>query len=79
MRASITALLIALALAACGDTARLPFSQTVGPTPTLPPPNESLIPTVHVASAKGWPEGTKPVAAAGLAVSAFATGLDHPR
>jgi glucose/arabinose dehydrogenase len=79
MRAPITALLLVLTFAACGETARLPFSHTVGPTPTLPPPNETLFPTVHIAPAKGWPEGTKPVAAAGLAVSAFATGLDHPR
>src|SRR5690606_28837157 len=31
------------------------------------------------APAVGWPEGRTPVAAQGLAVNAFATGLDHPR
>ena len=46
---------------------------------TLPPPHKTLIPTVHIAPAKGWADGDKPVAAAGLAVTAFATGLDHPR
>ena len=69
----------ASALAACGESARLPFSAGVGPDPTLPPPNQTLIPTVKIAPAKGWPAGTMPVPAAGLKVSAFATGLDHPR
>ena len=46
---------------------------------TLPPPHKTLLPTVHVAPAKGWADGDKPVAAAGLAVTAYATGLDHPR
>jgi glucose/arabinose dehydrogenase len=34
---------------------------------------------VHVVTAKGWPEGGKPAAAAGTAVAALARGLDHPR
>jgi glucose/arabinose dehydrogenase len=38
-----------------------------------------LFPTVDIAPAKGWPAGAKPVAASGLEVAAFATGLDHPR
>ena len=70
---------IAVALAACGEMAKLDESAGVGPNPTLPPPNETLIPMVHIAPAKGWPEGRKPVAAAGTSVSAFAAGLDHPR
>ena len=69
----------ALGLAGCGERARLPFEAGVGPEPELPPPNETLIPTVKVAPAKGWPAGAKPVAADGLTVTAFATGLDHPR
>src|SRR5258706_78546 len=52
---------------------------TVGPDPVLPEPETSLIPTVQVAPAKGWPSGAVPAAAAGIAVNAFATGLDHPR
>ncbi|MDQ6685166.1 MAG: sorbosone dehydrogenase family protein, partial [Pseudomonadota bacterium] len=31
------------------------------------------------ATAVGWPAGAAPVAASGLRVSAYATGLDHPR
>jgi glucose/arabinose dehydrogenase len=76
---SLAAALLVLGLAACGETAKIPFSQTLGPKPTLPPPNETLIPTVHIAPAKGWPQGVKPSVAPGLAIAAFATGLDHPR
>ncbi|WP_342027462.1 sorbosone dehydrogenase family protein [Methyloceanibacter methanicus] len=32
-----------------------------------------------IAEATGWPDGAAPRAADGLAVNAFATGLDHPR
>ena len=71
--------LLALSFAGCGDMARLPFEAGVGPQPTLPPPNPTLLPTLHIATAKGWPAGVTPVAAAGLSVKALATGLDHPR
>ncbi|MBC7366165.1 MAG: sorbosone dehydrogenase family protein [Undibacterium sp.] len=50
-----------------------------GPQPALPAPEHAFIPTVHIAPAQGWPEGVTPTAAAGFAVGAFATGLDHPR
>ena len=52
---------------------------TVGPNPVIKPVDKHLIPTVQVAVAKGWSAGDKPVAAPGLAVAAFATGLNHPR
>ena len=71
--------LVALSFAGCSEMARLPFEAGVGPQPTLPPPNPTLLPTLHIAPAKGWPAGATPVAAAGLAVKALATGLDHPR
>ena len=70
---------LALGIAGCGDVAKLPPEATIGPTPTLPAPRKTLMPTVLIAPAKGWPDGEKPRAAAGTAVSAFATGLDHPR
>ena len=63
----------------CMESARLPHEKSVGPNPALPPPNETLVPTVKVAPADRWPEGAQPVAASGLRVSAFAKGLDHPR
>jgi glucose/arabinose dehydrogenase len=68
-----------LALAGCGEVARLPIEASLGPNPTLPSPRPTLIPTVNIAPAKGWPPGGMPTAASGLAVRAFATGLDHPR
>ena len=68
-----------LLLAACGETAQLPAEAGIGPNPTLPEPNETMIPTVDIAPAIGWPDGGEPVAAQGLAVNALATGLDHPR
>ena len=66
-------------LAACGGAAKLPVEAGIGPAPQLPPPEHALIPTVHVATAKGWPSGQTPVAAPGTSVAAFARGLDHPR
>jgi glucose/arabinose dehydrogenase len=69
----------ALALVGCGERAKLPESAGVGPNPELPPPNRTLIPTVEIAPAKGWPEGATPMAGQALSVTAFADGLDHPR
>ena|SRR5687767_3401082 len=68
-----------LSFAGCGDVAKLPPAATMGVEPELPPPTRTLIPTVHIAPAKGWPEGRKPVAAAGTTVAAFAINLEHPR
>ena len=69
----------AIMLAGCGDLARLPVSAGTGPNPTLPAARPALIPTVNIAPAKGWAAGSAPTATAGTRVSAFATGLDHPR
>jgi glucose/arabinose dehydrogenase len=66
-------------LAACSDVAKVPFADATGPQPVLPDPVLQPIPTVHIAPARGWPDGVHPTAAAGLAVNAFASGLDHPR
>ncbi|MEI9994835.1 MAG: sorbosone dehydrogenase family protein [Rhizomicrobium sp.] len=62
-----------------GDTATLPAEAGYGPRPTLPAPHPTLIPTINQANGVGWPAGVKPVAAAGLAVAAFADKLSHPR
>jgi glucose/arabinose dehydrogenase len=72
-------LAVATIVAGCGDEATLPVSAGIGPNPKLPPPHTTLIPTVDIAPAKGWSDGAAPVAAQGLQVAAFATGLDHPR
>ncbi len=76
---SLLAALSAVAFSGCGEQATLPASAGFGPSPQLPPPHATLLPTVVVAPAKGWPLGTSPVAAAGLRVTAMAVGLDHPR
>jgi glucose/arabinose dehydrogenase len=75
----LAACLAVAAVAACGNTAKLPVSAGIGANPKLPPPEESMMPTVNIAPAKGWPAGGKPVTAAGTSVAAFAIGLDHPR
>jgi glucose/arabinose dehydrogenase len=77
--ASGLAVLAAFAVAGCGGTARLPVEAGMGSHPQLPPPRKSLIPILKIAPAKGWPPGGKPVPGAGLSVTAFAAGLDHPR
>ena len=41
--------------------------------------NQRLIPVVNPPNAIGWTNGEKPVAAEGMEVTAFASGLDHPR
>ncbi|MFG0925748.1 PQQ-dependent sugar dehydrogenase [Pseudomonas sp. CJQ_8] len=71
--------LIAASLAGCGETALLDVREGSGPTPKLPAPVTTLIPTVNIAPAVGWPKGMKPTAAPGTQVAAFAKSLDHPR
>ncbi len=68
-----------LLLAACGDRSTLSPGADVGAHPVLVSPVSSLVPTVDIAPARGWPPGGKPRAAAGLAVQAYASGLNHPR
>jgi glucose/arabinose dehydrogenase len=76
---SLSLAMIALSLTGCGEVAQLPAEAGVGPHPQLPPPNPTLIPTVNIAHAVGWPANGRPVPSPGMAVSAFADGLDHPR
>ena len=68
-----------LSLCACAEPARYPVDAGIGPRPTLTAPSIALIPTVNIATARGWPEHATPVPAAGTRVNAFAAGLDHPR
>ena len=70
--------LLTLALASC-DVAELPEQETQGPDPQIPSPSEALIPAINIAPAGSWQHGRTPAAAPGLAVNAFAAGLDHPR
>jgi glucose/arabinose dehydrogenase len=76
----VSAFVLALAvLMGCGAVAQSAPNVGIGPDPQLPPPEKSLIPTVQVASAVGWPQGVRPSAPAGFRVTALAAGLDHPR
>ncbi len=70
---------LALMLAACGESSQLPEQATTGPNPTIPEPTKTWLPTVNIATAKRWADGAMPKPASGLAVTAFAQGLDHPR
>jgi glucose/arabinose dehydrogenase len=79
MRALVPLLLAATIVVGCGESAKLQVADGIGPNPKLPEPAKTLIPTVNIAEAVGWPAGAKPVPAAGLQVGAFAEGLDHPR
>ncbi|MBA1203791.1 sorbosone dehydrogenase family protein [Pseudomonas capeferrum] len=72
-------LVLATGLAGCGETALLNVSDGTGPSPRLPAPNKTLLPTVNIAPAIGWRDGAYPTAASGTRVVAFAEGLDHPR
>ena len=72
-----------LLAAACG--AHLAHAQApampvgFGPHPVLPAPDKQFIPTVNVAPVQRWTAGQRPAVAAGLAIRAYAPGLDHPR
>jgi glucose/arabinose dehydrogenase len=70
--------IVVIGLSGC-EHATLNEHSVEGPMPTFAAPHETLVPTVNVASAKGWPDGAAPLAAPGLAVNAFAKGLEHPR
>jgi len=51
-----------------------------GSMPSIPAARpQGSIPTLKMPTARGWIQGQTPVAAAGLKVNAFATGLKHPR
>ncbi|RYX97095.1 MAG: sorbosone dehydrogenase family protein [Comamonadaceae bacterium] len=75
---ALTVLAVA-ALAACGDTSKIPEGADIGASPTLPEPVKRLIPTLKIAPAQGWPAGQMPQGIAGTTVTPLATGLDHPR
>ncbi|KQO16154.1 sorbosone dehydrogenase [Acidovorax sp. Leaf76] len=74
----VLALLAGCSFAGAGAQPLVPPG--VGPNPPLPPPQKNLlIPTLNIAPADQWPQGTMPLAPAGFKVTALATGLDHPR
>lgn len=76
-------LIAALSAACCPGASAAPPAAAMptgfGPDPVLPAPDKQTIPTMNVAPAEAWKNGAKPVAAPGFAVSAYASGLAHPR
>ncbi len=77
--AACTLALLALVSCSCTESARLAARAGSGPDPALPEPRKTLIPTVDLAPAVGWPADAAPVPAAGWRVARFADGLAHPR
>ena len=80
MRKFFVPIIVASLLGACGGKpSTADINDYIGPSPKLVAPGKTLLPTVNVADAKGWPSGMMPKAAAGLTVTEFAGGLSHPR
>jgi glucose/arabinose dehydrogenase len=68
-----------LCLAGCNDGSGDPTAQ-IGPNPKLPDIQQYLLPPMHIARVVGWKNKDEtPAVANGLAIHAFATGLQHPR
>ncbi|MFT3724175.1 MAG: sorbosone dehydrogenase family protein [Hyphomonadaceae bacterium] len=76
-----TAAVLTLSIAGCAGATTEPVSAAIGPGQALnlDKPQSTLLPTLKIAEAVHWASGQTPVAAHGLQVKAFATGLDHPR
>ena len=72
-------LVVIVSFSIFGGPAALPPISGYGSNPELPAPDQRLIPVLNVSNATGWANGEKPVAAEGMEVTAFASGLDHPR
>lgn len=61
------------------DRADLTWARVTGVDPELAEPEAEMIPTVGIAEPVGWAAGQAPTPAAGLTVTRFAEGLEHPR
>jgi glucose/arabinose dehydrogenase len=79
LRPNLLIVALAATLTGCGEMSRLPSAAGMGPNPALPQPVKTLLPTLNIAPAQGWAEGSKPLSAEGTTVNAFAASLDHPR
>ena len=70
---------VALYLMLRPDVARFSTAELSGRVPVMASQKAETLPTVRIAEVTGWKEGETPEAADGLAVAAFANGLDSPR
>jgi glucose/arabinose dehydrogenase len=68
-----------IALGGCNQASDRPVDAGIGPSVEMVAPAKTLLPTVNVATAKGWPAGRMPTPAPGLKVNQFAGDLVHPR
>jgi glucose/arabinose dehydrogenase len=62
-----------------GRPAEHSVAELSGPDPVLVEQDPEWFPSVSLAKPLGWPDNARPQAAAGLTVSRFASGLNHPR
>jgi glucose/arabinose dehydrogenase len=78
MKRQIAVLAASLLIAGC-DPGHPPPKSNFGPTPVLPAPQTSLIPTYHMADGTPWPANRTPTALPGFTVTRYAGDLKHPR
>lgn len=78
-RALVAACVVALATVSCAKQPTLDPSAGIGPNPTLPDPRYYFIAPIKASTPAGWSRNESPTPAAGLTVTRFAQGLDHPR
>lgn len=76
--ATLTALGVVLALAACSRPAFAPGQQQ-GADPRLPEPHQYLLPPMKIPTPVGWKDGETPTVPAGFTITALADGLKGPR
>jgi glucose/arabinose dehydrogenase len=81
MRRSVAwgAAAFALAIGGCGKPPSLDPKAGIGPNPTLPAPHYFVVAPIKLSPPMGWAQGQTPKAAAGLKVTKFVGGLNHPR
>ncbi|MDR6206577.1 PQQ-dependent sugar dehydrogenase [Paraburkholderia graminis] len=78
-RLGAVAAMLALSLAACASTTEDIGDTGLGPRPELPSPQTSLLPTINIAPVQTRSSQSIPIAPPGFTVTAFASGLEHPR
>ena len=78
-RLGAVAAMLALSLAACASTTEDIGDTGLGPRPELPSPQTSLLPTINIAPVQTRSSQSIAIAPPGFTVTAFASGLEHPR
>ncbi len=76
---SLLSTVVAILVTACGEVAQFPVSAGIVAHPQLPASIPTLIPTINIALAIGWPKLGIPLAMLGMTVYTYAEGLEHPR